>query len=145
MWDESNPLAADLHRRTAAKAEIPLRCGSIRDVARNLHLTEAGVDGAVHSDGEEPNVSVAKEILGYFLRNPNAADTLKEIARWRLMEEAVRRNVEGTQAALNWLVSEGYVREEMRLGTHGVFQLNSERRQDAELFLSKGPGREADG
>ncbi len=91
------------------------------------------------ADGKAPNVPVAKEILGYFLRNPEAADSLTEIARWRLMQETVRRSVEGTQAALNWLISEGYVREEPRVGTESLFQLNPARRKDAESFLEEGP------
>ena len=90
-------------------------------------------------DADEPNVPAAKEILSYFLRNPNAADSLTEIARWRLMHETVRRSVEATQSALDWLIAEGYVREETRAGTDRLFQLNSERRGDAESFLREKP------
>ena len=88
-------------------------------------------------DAKAPNVTAAKEILSYFLRNPEAADTLTEIARWRLMHETVRRSVEATENALNWLIAEGYVREETRVGTQRIFQLNSERREDAESFLEE--------
>jgi hypothetical protein len=90
------------------------------------------------TDGKAPNVPVAKEILSYFLRNPDAADSLTEIARWRLMQEAVRRSVENTQAALNWLISEGYVLEEIRVGTESLFQLNPAKRGEAESFLKEG-------
>lgn len=76
-----------------------------------------------------------KEILSYFLRNPDAADSLTEIARWRLMQETVRYTVESTQDALNWLIAEGYVREETRVGAERIFQLNPTRREDAESFL----------
>ena len=88
-------------------------------------------------DAKAPSVTAAKEILSYFLRNPEAADTLTEIARWRLMHETVRRSVEATENALNWLIAEGYVREETRVGTQRIFQLNSERREDAESFLEE--------
>ena len=87
------------------------------------------------------NVPVAKDILRYFLRNPEAVDSMTEIARWRLMQEAVRRSVEDTQAALNWLIEEGYMREETRAGTERLFLLNRERRADAESFVEdKRPG-----
>lgn len=78
---------------------------------------------------------MAKEILGYFLRHPDAADSLTEIARWRLMEETVRHSVENTEKALNWLILEGYLREDSRVGTERIFQLIPERRKDAESFL----------
>lgn len=87
------------------------------------------------SERKDPSLPVAKIILGYFLRHPDAADSLTEIARWRLMEEVVRHSVETTEAALNWLISEGYLREESRVGTERIFQLIPERREDAETFL----------
>lgn len=80
---------------------------------------------------------VAKQILSYFLRNPEGADSLTELARWRLMEERVRLSVESTQAALNWLVAEGFVQQEARVGTESLFRLNPERRLDAESLLEK--------
>jgi hypothetical protein len=86
------------------------------------------------------NVPLVKDILRYFLRNPEAVDSLTEIARWRLMQETVRRCVEDTQVALRWLTAEGYMREETRVGTESLFQLNPERRQDAQSFVEEGLG-----
>jgi len=40
-------------------------------------------------DASEPT----KEILRYFLRHPQAADTLEGIVRWRLLEERVERTL----------------------------------------------------
>jgi hypothetical protein len=84
---------------------------------------------------EPKNVEAAKQILDYFLRNPEAADSLTGIARWRLMEDFVQRSVETTQAALDWLVAEGYVEEVTRRGVGPLFHLNSQRREEAESFL----------
>jgi hypothetical protein len=95
-------------------------------------------DDLVVTDGKSPTMPVAKEILSYLLRNPQAADSLTEIARWRLMQEAVRRSVESTQTALDWLIAEGYVKEETRVGTKSLYRLNPERRKDAEDFLDEG-------
>jgi hypothetical protein len=97
-------------------------------------------DDLVVTDEKVPAVPVAKEILSYLLRNPEAADSLTEIARWRLMQEAVRRSVESTQAALDWLIAEGYVNEETRIGTNSLFRLNPERRSEAEALLDESQG-----
>ncbi len=83
------------------------------------------------------DVGVIKEILRYFLHNPGAVDSLAGIARWRLMQETVRRSVEDTQVALNWLLAEGYVREEARAGTASLFVLNAVRRADAESLIAE--------
>lgn len=87
------------------------------------------------NDVQEPGPPATREILSYFLRHPAAADSLRGVARWRLMEEAVRQSLETTETALNWLITEGYLTEESRLGTGRIFQLNPERRKEAEEFL----------
>lgn len=87
------------------------------------------------ADGKPETMPVAKQILSYFLRNPDGSESLTELARWRLMEEQIRLSVENTQAALNWLVAEGYVQQEPRVGTESLFRLNPARRQDAECLL----------
>src|SRR3974390_3096486 len=94
---------------------LSARCNATAWHTKCLLLSKAGND--VRDDGEDPKLVVAREILGYFLLNPEAADSLTEIARWRLMQETVRRTVESTQEALNWLTTEGYLREESRAGT----------------------------
>jgi len=92
----------------------------------------------VDSDAKDANMPAAKEILSYFLRHPEAADSLVEIARWRLMQERVRHNVETTLEALQWLLAKGYVIEDRRVGTERIFQLNVKRREEAEGFLQSG-------
>lgn len=52
------------------------------------------------------------------------------------MQERIRITVEETQAALTWLVSEGYLEQEQRVGTERLFHLNPERIRDAESMLS---------
>jgi len=89
----------------------------------------------VDNDNRSLNPPVALEILSYFLHNPEAADSLTEIARWRLMQERVRYSVEATKLAMQWLIEEGFVREEPRLGTERIFLLNPERREEAERLL----------
>lgn len=83
------------------------------------------------------DLGVIKDILRYFLHNPGAVDSLAEIAHWRLMQETVRRSVEETQLALNWLMANGYVREETRVGTASLFVLNAARLADAESLVAE--------
>jgi hypothetical protein len=89
----------------------------------------------VDSDPKDANTPAAREILSYFLSHPDSADSLIEVARWRLMQEQVRHSVETTMNALQWLLDEGYVREEKRLGTDRLFQLNTANREAAEAFV----------
>jgi hypothetical protein len=95
-------------------------------------------------DRTAPDVPVAKEILRYFLRNPEAADSLRELSRWRLMEERVHRSVQNTREAVDWLIAQGYLREETRIGTDSLYLFNPARRDDAESFLKKVAGNGMD-
>lgn len=79
----------------------------------------------------------AREVLSYFFRNPQAADTLEGVARWRLLEETVRRGVAETEQALNWLVSEGYLTRVSTPYTEPVYELNRDERGRAEEFLTQ--------
>ena len=80
---------------------------------------------------------VAGDILSYFLRNPEAADTFDGIVRWRLLGDIVRRNIEATEEALTWLIEQGYLKRESIPGSKPVFLLNSNMREKAKRFLAK--------
>lgn len=76
-----------------------------------------------------------RQILSYFVRNPGTADSLEGIARWRLLEESIHRNVQETEIALSWLVKEGYLLSTPGLHASRLFQLNVAKRADAESLL----------
>jgi hypothetical protein len=76
------------------------------------------------------------EILSYFLRNPNAADDLEGIARWRLLNEMVHRKVEETDLALKSLVACGLMIESTGPGMLGVFSLNEGRIDEARQIVA---------
>jgi hypothetical protein len=88
-----------------------------------------------------PTQELAKEILSYFLRNPQAADSLKGVARWRLLEERVHRQIEDTDEALEWLVRNGFLVRVSPAWSEAVYQLNPKNRPEAERFLSKSTKR----
>lgn len=84
-----------------------------------------------------------KQILSYFVRNPNAADSLEGIARWRLLEEQIHRSLQETETALAWLVAQGFLDEVNIGGATPIFRLNPGRPADGLSFLkgkSKGSG-----
>jgi hypothetical protein len=81
------------------------------------------------------HLGTAKDILMYFLRNPDAVDSLEGVARWRLLDELVRRTVEETDAALTWLVDHGYLRRLESQGTPPTYSLNVDRAAAARRFL----------
>jgi hypothetical protein len=86
----------------------------------------------------EPDPAVVRQILSYFVQNHRAADTLEGIARWRLLQEEVRRNVHETERALEWLVEQGLVEELRPPGYQTpIFRLNRARQEDAVRFLAR--------
>ncbi|MGD1094913.1 MAG: hypothetical protein ABSB35_23335 [Bryobacteraceae bacterium] len=77
----------------------------------------------------------AHEILTYFLRNPDAVDSLEGIARWRLREEAIHRKVIETQSALEWLLEEHFLIEVTGPHSTRLFRLNPEKQNQAESLV----------
>lgn len=80
---------------------------------------------------------VTRDILSYFLRNPHTADDLEGIARWRLMSETIRRSVEDTNKALEWLAEQGFLMRDATAGVGPIFRLNQVNRVRAEAFLTQ--------
>lgn len=78
---------------------------------------------------------IAKDILEYFLRNPQAADDLEGVARWRLMSQTIQRDVEETSQALDYLVRRGLLTRISMPGS-AFFRLQAEQRAGAEAFLA---------
>jgi hypothetical protein len=78
---------------------------------------------------------IARQILQFFLQRPGVADSFDGIARWRLLEQAVDRNVTETEEALRWLIDSGYVTEERIAGSKSLFRLNSKKQSDAQRIV----------
>lgn len=79
----------------------------------------------------QPDAAAVNEILSYFVRNPQAADNLEGIARWRLLNEFITRKVDETQRALTWLVANGYLRETSTTGSGLIYCLNPDKADQA--------------
>jgi hypothetical protein len=79
---------------------------------------------------------VAKDILSYFLDNPQAADDLEGVARWRLLRQTIHRDVEETSQALDWLVQRGLLTRVPTAGS-AIFHLRTEQRAEAAAFVTQ--------
>jgi hypothetical protein len=80
---------------------------------------------------------MVREVLEYFLRHPQAADTLEGVARWRLQAETIERTVGETDEALRWLVQQGFLCEHRKPGSAPIFALDGSRKSQAERLLSE--------
>lgn len=98
-------------------------------MARRLHKVRAMA-------ASDPDQKVVREVLSYFVRNPQAADSLEGIARWRLLDEIVTRSVEQTQSALSWLVDQGYLSVRTTAGSAPIFTQNAAKAAEARALLA---------
>ena len=80
--------------------------------------------------------NLAREILAYFLRNPQSADDLHGITRWRLLDQMIHHALHDTRAALDLLVQEGFLTKESTTGSDPIFRLNCERQTAALSFVN---------
>jgi hypothetical protein len=93
---------------------------------------------------KEPT-AIAKEILAYFVQNPQAVDSLEGVACWRLQEERIRRQIKDANAALEWLVEKGYLQKISSPFAKPVYRLNEANRSAVEWFLAGSVGAEPEG
>jgi hypothetical protein len=82
--------------------------------------------------------TIVKQVLGYFVRNPEAADSLEGIARWRLLKEQIQNSLSQTETAVEWLVAQGYLEEFGSRGLGRLFRLNPARRDEAIRLVETG-------
>ena len=75
-------------------------------------------------------------MLRYFLRNPQSADSLEGVTRWRLLEERIHHTLIETQSALQQLVTEDYLRVVSVPGSEHIYALNPSKQKEAEQFVN---------
>jgi hypothetical protein len=92
---------------------------------------------SVSEPTSQESENLAREILAYFLRNPQCADDLHGITRWRLLDQMIHQALYDTRAALDLLVQEGYLRKESITGADPIFRLNADRETDALSFVNE--------
>lgn len=55
---------------------------------------------------------IAKRIMNYLRKHPDAGDTLEGIAKWWLQSECIEQSVEKVSAALQQLVKKGMIKKQ---------------------------------
>jgi len=84
---------------------------------------------------EELDWKTVRQVLRYFTRNPQAADTIEGVARWRLLDERIERNIAQVAQAIEWLVSRGFLVREFTSPSTSIFRLNQQQCRAASRFL----------
>ena len=75
--------------------------------------------------GEEDDVeSVAAEIMGYLQERPMASDSLDGIAQWWLVQQAIVKNINLVEQALEQLANEGKVSKKTNTNSDAIYSLN---------------------
>ncbi len=75
--------------------------------------------------GEEDDVeSVAAEIMRYLQERPMASDSLDGIAHWWLVQQAIAKNIDLVEQALEHLVNEGKVSKKINTNSDAIYSLN---------------------
>ncbi len=82
---------------------------------------------------------VVQHVLTYFLRHPQAADSVEGVTRWRLLESRVDRGIDETDRALDWLVARGFLVKRSAHGSQWIYSLNVERADEAAAFVAASP------
>lgn len=80
---------------------------------------------------------LVEDVLRYFTRNPNAADTVEGLARWRLVDEVIHSNLEHVAKAVAWLVSQRMLVEESTSPLTKVVRLNEQELGQIKRFLQQ--------
>jgi len=67
---------------------------------------------------------MAEDILNYLMDHPEASDTVDGIARWWILEQRVKREMEEVKATLSDLARRGFVLERKSADTVAHYRLN---------------------
>jgi hypothetical protein len=94
--------------------------------AECIHRT---VKDAPMSTSLPPESALA--VLRYFLRHPDAADSLAGIVKWRLLEGGIEVPMEKAGVGVDWLVGHGYLLRSDTASAGAVFRLNPANREQA--------------
>jgi len=87
------------------------------------------------SKDPEGDLDAARDVLRYFVRNPEAADTVEGVARWRLLDEKIYRNLEQVTRAMAWLVAQGLLVEDHPPSSRTACRLNTTALKRIERLL----------
>jgi hypothetical protein len=78
---------------------------------------------------------IARDILEYLARNPDAQDTIAGILEWWLLEQQIKHRSDKVKAALTDLVTSGLVVEVVGKDSQTHYRINVERAKEIMSLL----------
>ena len=75
--------------------------------------------------------AIAAEIMAYLNERPLATDPLEGIANWWLVQQAIAKNIDLVEQALEQLTNEGKVLKRVNSGKDAVYSLNPATSDDS--------------
>jgi len=81
---------------------------------------------------------VARAILAYLYRHPDAQDTLAGITEWWLADEQVKTRTVTIKEALDELIEKGFVFAQKGKDLQIRYRMNEQRLKDVEPLLKQG-------
>lgn len=85
------------------------------------------VDSPTHRDSPRASEQeLADAIIAYLTECPHAMDTVEGIARWWVLRQRIRIEVEKVASVLQRLAAEGFL-EEIRIGGNRGYRLDASR------------------
>ncbi len=67
---------------------------------------------------------IAKNILDYLRKNPDAGDTLEGICQWWIQSEFIDENVDKVADVLKSLNEEGLIKRQAIKGSHPIYRIS---------------------
>jgi hypothetical protein len=80
---------------------------------------------------------IEREILAYFLKNPDAQDTLEGIIEWWLLETYIRKQSILVKQALSELVNQGLIIEIQNSNAQRRYRVNQEKMKEIQERLKE--------
>lgn len=89
---------------------------------------------------EQTRSQVARAILDYFAKHPDAQDTLSGIAHWWLTDEKVKTRTVTIKEALDDLIVDGFVLAQRGKDSQIRYRVNEPRLDEIDALLKQGLG-----
>jgi hypothetical protein len=81
--------------------------------------------------------NIAKEILDYLFKHPDASDTLEGITEWWLLSQRISYEMKRVKTALLKLVEEGWIIEVKGKNSTEQYRLNPKKRKKIKPYVPK--------
>ena len=96
-----------------------------RSLNKTIYKSKTHLMNKVFSVNEKQE-KIAKRILDYLRKNPDASDTLEGITRWWLESERIDRAVDDVSEAINVLLKQGLLKKFERSDGNLMFKPDKE-------------------